>query len=219
MVGTPENPSTQRPWRSLWTSPEKTLEFVLRFQPEEYLHRILIVWGTMMMFVLRLPDWMTARPDPIGVMIQILLAGPILGLTLGYFLAMMIGVAAGWLGRDANKKVIRTAMAWSFPPFILGMLVFLVLYVSLSFTLDPLQRKEIWAFSTPQGWVAVGAALLVALYGVWIRMRGLAYVYSLPLVKSALVWLLGAALCYLPFAGLALVYWFLFYATIVRPGT
>jgi hypothetical protein len=218
MSSNPEDQYNFRPWRSLWTHPEKTLEFVLRYQPETYLHRILIVWGTMMMFVLRLPDWMTARPDPIGVMIQILLVGPIMGITLGYFLAMMIGIAAGWLGRAANKRVIRAAVAWSFPPFILGMVTFLVLYIALSFTLDPVQRAHIWAFSLPQGWVAIGAGLAVAGYGIWIRSRGLSYIFGLPTGKSLLVWALGATMTYLPFIGLVVVYWFLFFAAVVRPG-
>jgi hypothetical protein len=206
------------PWRNLWTRPEKTLEFVLRYQPEEYLHRILIVWGTMMMFALRIPDWMTARPDPIGVMIQILLVGPIMGITLGYFLAMMIGISAGWLGRAANKRVIRAGVAWSFPPFILGLLVFLILYIGLSFTLPATQRTHIWAFNTWQGLLPVGIATAVALYGVWIRARGLSYIFGLPLGKSFLVWVIGAALCYLPFMALVIVYWLMFYATVVRPG-
>lgn len=214
----PEDPLEFSPWRNLWTRPEKTLEYVLRYQPEEYLHRILIVWGTMMMFTLRIPDWMTARPDPIGVMIQILLVGPIMGITLGYFLSMMIGITAGWLGRAANKKVIRAGIAWSFPPFILGMLVFLVLYIGLSFTLDPAQRLQIWAFSTVQGWLAIGVAGAVALYGVWVRMRGLAYIFGLSPAKSFLVWAGGAALSYLPFVAFVIVYYFLFYAAILRPG-
>jgi hypothetical protein len=213
----PEDNSTFSPWRNLWSRPEKTLEHVLRYQPEEYLHRILIVWGTMMMFVLRIPDWMTARPDPIGVMIQVLLVGPIMGITLGYFLSMMMGNVAGWLGRAANKKVIRAGIAWSTPPFILGMLVFLVFYVALSFTLDPAQRVHIWAFSTWQGWLAVGAGIAVALYGVWIRARSLAYIFGLPAGKSVLVWVGGAVLCYLPFVGLVVVYYFLFFATLSRP--
>lgn len=207
------------PWRLIWAQPERALEFVLRYQPEEYLHRLYMAWGVATMLVLRLPDWMTARPDPIGVMIQILLVAPVMGITLGYFLSTMLSTAAQWLGAEANKKVVRAVVAWTHIPFLLALGTFLIIYIALSFTLPPAVRHTIWVTNTPQGWIAISTAILIALYGVWIRVRSLAYIYGLPLSKALLVWGLGALMCYGPVALMSIVYWFLYYATIIRPGT
>lgn len=211
-------PVVLNPWTLIWTNPEKALDFVFRYQREEFLHRLFMAYGFFFMLMVRLPDWMTAKPDPIGVMIQMFLVAPVIGITLGYVQASMLGQAYAWFGVPVDRKLIRPLVAWTSLPFMLAIVVFLATYVALSFRLEPITRGSIWIFSDREGWMSLAAGGVVALYAIWIRVRAISLLFTVGKFKAVLLWLASFLMTFIPFALVVYMFFSIFYATVVGPG-
>jgi|GEM_PF-3537588 hypothetical protein len=206
------------PWVSIWTQPRIALDYVLRHQREEYLHRLLMAHGIFFMLLVRVPDWLTSQPDPVGVMIQLFLVGPVLGITLGYVQAALLGWAYSWGGMTVDAKLIRPLVAWTGMPFMLSIVCFLVAYAALHFSLPQEFQFEIWLGRHPSGRLAIAAGLLPALYAIWIRARAISLLFSVGMVKALALWLVGFLATYVPFFLMVFLYFSIFYVTIIGPG-
>jgi hypothetical protein len=172
-------------------------------------------YGFMLMLVLRLPDWLTVKPDPVGLMIQMLLVGPLMGVTLGYVHASVMGWVGIWFDEPVDKRLVRPLIAWTNLPSMLALFVYAATYALFKFQLDPAERGAIWAFSRIEGMVALGLASVVCLYAVWVRVRGIGLLFGISGPKATAMWFLSFIMTFLPFAAIVTMFFLVFYGAVI----
>ena len=217
--GAGQKPKRVNPWKTIWGKPEVALDYVLRFRREEFLHRLYMGYGFVLMLALRLPDWLQGRPHIVGLMIQMLLIGPLLGLFIGYLQANMLGLASKWLGDPVEQKLIRPLIAWTNLPFALAAGLFILLCLIVNAMAGPGQPTSgMPQFQGANAILLLVPTLLLSAYAVWIRNRAIQLLFSADGARALLLWFLSSVLTYLPILAIALLYFTIFYATIARPG-
>ncbi|MEM0998706.1 MAG: hypothetical protein AAGN35_16730 [Bacteroidota bacterium] len=192
-------PPATNPWWHIWARTGAALDYVFHHQREHFIHRHFIILGAMFILGLNMPGWLAVKPDPIGVMIQLLILAPISGVVAGYIyaaLARNLGVKLG--GQEVDKTIMRAAIAWTNYPAAVAWLAFVVCYAGLhEFQAEDVQRR-VWLMDDLIGYVPVVVLGVFMVAALIIRLRALAYTLNVSLANAAVIWLLTILLMYVP---------------------
>ena len=205
------------PLFSIWLQTRKALVSAWKYIPEEYIHRLFIFTGLMFMLALRVPDWLVVTPNPIGVMIQVLLVGPVGGIVAGYLYSAILRVVGKWLGQSVPSIFAKCAVAWSDLSFGLAWAVFVLVCFLLNGHQSALYPKEIWIFRDMLGWLPLIAASPLLLWGIVIRIRSIGVLFGFSAGRSVATWLLTVLLAYVPAAAMIVTYGILYFVTASGP--
>ncbi|MFM2375941.1 MAG: hypothetical protein RLZZ165_1038 [Bacteroidota bacterium] len=201
------------PWLAIWFQTRKALLFAWRHIPEEYVHRLYMASGLVFMLGVRIPDWLFVTPNPVGVMIQVLLVGPVGGIVAGYLYSACLRMVGKWFGRDVPSIFTKCTVAWSQLPFAAFWAAFLATY----FLLDPYQSSlhpdGIWLFQGTLGWLPVLLPAPLLIWAVAIRIRSIGLLLGFHAGRAFLIWLMTVGIAYVPALAAIYTYLTLFYAT------
>lgn len=202
------------PWFNIWNRTGASLYHVFNYQMEFFIHRHFMLLGVMFMLAVRLPDWLSSPPHPIGVLIQILIFAPIGGIVAGYIFASLSRNLGDRMGGKTSHNAMRAAIAWTNYPVAAAWFVFWVSYVIVhQFQPEPLQNT-IWLFEGFLGWLPVILAAPVMAWALLIRLRAVAYTTQKTMVQAALVWLATLLLLYIPSIVIGGAYYTIFRTTV-----
>jgi hypothetical protein len=205
------------PLLSIWLQTRTALVSAWKYIPEEYIHRLFIFTGLMFMLALRVPDWSVVTPNPIGVMIQVLLVGPVGGIMAGYLYSAILRLVGKWLGQSVPSVFAKCAVAWSNLPFAMAWAVFVLVCLMLNGQASVVHPKEIWLFRDFMGWLPLIAASPLLVWGILIRIRSISVLFGFSIPRSIAAWLLTVLLAYVPAAGLIVTYGILYFVTASGP--
>lgn len=185
------------PWTTILSKPERALDHLWRFKPEDNVHRLFILAGLVVGLALRLPDWMHQPIHPIGVMVQILLMAPLGGILFGYLFSAIIKRLSGYQDAKAGQ-LSKVLVAWTHLPFMIAWIVGLCSYVLIEAAGLANSEKGIWITQGAIGWVPIALFGLIWIWAVTIRVRGIAALFEKSKGKAFLIWLLASILAYVP---------------------
>jgi hypothetical protein len=216
---TSKEPAVQRvnPFTTIWLQTAKALVSAWKYIPEEYIHRLFIFTGLMFMLALRVPDWMVIPPNPIGVMIQVLLVGPVGGIVAGYLYSAILRMVGKWLGQSVPSIYSKCAVAWSDLPFAFAWLVFILVCFALNGTQSLLHPKQIWLFRDLMGWLPLVLASPLIIWGMVIRVKAISVLFGFSTARAVATWLLTVLFAYVPAAALIVTYGILYFVTASGP--
>lgn len=189
-------------WTGIFSRTEETLGYVLKYQPEEFIHRHYILVGLMLTLGLRLPDWLATSAHPIGVMIQLLLAGPIMGMVLGYIFSAVVRNVGRWMGwvkkgEAVDSKRMRAIIAWSSLPFTVAYTGFWVSYLAV-WLLRPEGMKLFILMDGISGWIPLIVFIPLYAYALYLRWKSIAWFFQAKTGPTVLGWLVSFVLTYGP---------------------
>lgn len=186
------------PWTGILSKPERSLDYLWRNQPEDNVHRLLILTGVVVGLALRIPDWMYAPIHPIGVMVQILLFAPLGGVLFGYLLAAVLKRLSGYGQAAKAGQLSKVLVAWTQIPFMIAWIVGLSSYILLEAAGLAHSKDGIWLGKGTIGWIPILLFGLIWIWAVSIRIRGIAALFEKSKGKASLIWLIGTVLTYVP---------------------
>jgi hypothetical protein len=201
------------PWLAIWGDTRRALRHAWAHIPEEYIHRHYMLAGLFFMLAIRLPDWLAITPNPIGVMIQVLLVGPVGGIMAGYFFSATLRMAGKWMGKDIPDKYVKCMVAWTQLPFACAWALFVTAYCILNAWQSAQFPGEMWVFRDFMGYVPALVALPVFIWGIVIRVRAIHVMLGLGMGRSAVAWLVTFMIAYLPVTGFIMVFGIIYYVT------
>ena len=202
------------PWLHIWNRTGASLYHVFNYQMEFFIHRHFMLLGVMFMLAMRLPDWLSAPPNPIGVLIQLLIFAPIGGIVAGYIYASVARNIGDRKGSKTDHKAMRAAIAWSNYPVAVAWFVFWLAYVIIHQFQPPEVQKTIWLFKGLAGWLPVLLAAPVMALALVVRLRAVAYTLRKSLSQAIFTWLLTLLLMYIPSIVIGSAYYTIFRTTV-----
>ncbi len=211
--GEPAKAKHLNPWLGIWLNTRETLLYAWQHLLEEYIHRHFIVLGVLFMLAIRLPEWSVTDPHPIGVLVQILLFGPMGGIAAGYVFSALVRTTGGWMGKHVPSPHTKCMVAWSDLPFMLFWVVFLVCFVLVNRTLPTPKPGHLWLFQSFAGWLPVLVSAPFYVFAVIVRIRSIMVMLGLKASKAALVWLVSTVISYVPAGGMTYVFLILYFVT------
>ncbi|HEX2898701.1 MAG TPA: hypothetical protein VHS96_03170 [Bacteroidia bacterium] len=212
-ASTEEKVQRVNPWLAIWLQTRKALVYAWKYIPEEYIHRNFILVGLLFMLALRVPDWLAITPNPIGVMIQVLLVGPVGGIVAGYLYSAILRMVGKWLGQSVPSVYAKCAVAWSDFPFAMAWAVFILVCYLLNGHQTAVHPDQIWLFRDFLGWLPLIAASPLLVWGIVVRIRAIGVLFGFTPGKASVAWLLTILLAYVPAAGLIVTYGILYFVT------
>lgn len=201
------------PGLAIWFQTRKALRSAWHYIPEEYIHRLFMFTGMVFMLAARLPDWLSVPPNPIGVMVQMLLMGPVGGIAAGYIYSACLRLAGKWFAADVPSIFSKCTVAWSDLPFAAAWIIFLIVYYLLNAHQAPKYGVEIWAFRDFIGWIPLLAASPMLLWGIVIRVRAIKILFGLDALRAVAVWLITVLMAYVPASAATITYMVLYFVT------
>lgn len=212
-AGDAEKVEVVNPLLAIWFHPRKALLYAWQVIPEDYIHRLYMVAGLLFMLAIRVPDWLAITPNPIGVMIQVLLVGPVGGIVVGYLYAACLRMVGNWMGASVPSKYSKCTVAWGQLPFAAFWAMFLLVYGLLDSHQSLLYKDVIWLCRDFLGWIPLMVAAPLLIWGIVIRLRSISILLGFGLPRTVATWLLTILLAYVPGVAFVTVYGTLYFIT------
>jgi hypothetical protein len=218
LIGNPPYPNGHKtpakPWLNIWNRTGASLYHVFNYQMEFFIHRHFMLVGVMFMLAMRLPDWLSTPPHPIGVLIQILIFAPIGGIVAGYILASVSRNIGDKMGGKTAHNAMRAAIAWTNYPVATAWFVFWLSYVIFHQFQPADVQKTIWLFEGTTGWIPVAIAAPVMAWAILIRLRAVAYTLRKTMFQAAFIWVATVLLVSIPAVVIGGAYYTIFRTTV-----
>jgi hypothetical protein len=199
------------PWLGIWVKQRTTLVYVWQQLLEEYIHRLFILLGLAFMLAVRLPDWSSVTPHPIGVMVQILLFAPLGGIMSGYIFAAVLRQVGKWMRRVVPSAHAKCMVAWSNLPLVASLLVFVLVFYLVDRNHAQMKAGHWWLFQGLAGWLPILAAAPVYLWFVVVRIRSIMVLLGIDALRASIAWLTTTLITYVPAAFFIYLYMVLYY--------
>lgn len=196
-------------FRLTLTNPVRVIEYVLANQPEEFIHRHFILGGLGFVLLTRIPDWLATTAHPIGVMIQVLILGPILGIILGYIFSAAMRNLARLTKVEIDKHAMRAITAWTNFPFFLSYIVTLATYL-VAFFARPTTAKQFILMDGVSGWIPLVVGGITFLYALYLRLNTIRVLFKISFPKTVLLWLAAFVITYGPAIIIGITYFALY---------
>lgn len=172
------------------------------------MHRLFMARGSLIFLAWRLPAWLSGQPHPVEVMSLLLLIGPISGIITSYLYASLVKTFGHLMGaKHLNNNLVRITLAWSYLPFILGLITYIFSYLILFSVFENQEGfvGEVYGFH-PLGWLPIILLSCFTLFGIYNLIRAMGATMRLPSGKTALNLLLSQLSLYIPLALAIAVY-------------
>lgn len=201
------------PWRkllgSIWTRPAETARTLFTEWPDLFQHRLMILFGMSALVMLSMPGWLYTGPHPVGLMIKLLVMGPVGGLMIGYIFSAVLRNIVVWQGGRTERSRMRTLVSWGNLPFILGFYAAALSY-ALMWSLRDATNFDGWIlFEGIAGYVPLGVFALFWIWGILNRVAMLQATTGLSRADSLKALLISQAIFYGPMTALLLTYYFI----------
>lgn len=199
------------PWVSIWFSPKKTIAKIAHAQPNYGLWLLSAFAGFLFFINVSQFFFLTGPLGFWGVLLMAILLSPIIGylyLSIGSAIVFFIGKL---MKGKASYKQVRAALAWSYVPLIVNILMWLLLIATfrektfVNFPggemLDPYQVYFVLGFSIVQVVFAIWA-LVIYLHGL-AQVQGYSVIMAIGnVVVATLVGMLIVGMLWLTFLSL-----------------
>lgn len=197
--GQTQQEMTEKPplFRQVLSRPAEAVQWVLNHQPEEFIHRHYMLAGLTFVLATRIPDWLATTAHPIGVMIQVLFMGPIMGILLGYIFSAALRNVARLFDVTADKQAMRAITAWTNFPFALSYLLFLASYLAVYF-LFPHEEGELLLAQNASAAIPIVLGGAGFIYALFLRWKTIHQLFRVSYPKAVVAWLLAFIITYGP---------------------
>ena len=114
------------PWVSMWTRPRTTIQQIVDENPEHYVWVLAALAGIGRVLDRASIRNMGDRVEFPLILLLALVAGPIGGLVSLYIGSALIRWTGNWMSGKASSGEVRTAVAWSSLPMVVGLLLWVL---------------------------------------------------------------------------------------------
>lgn len=182
-------------FRMALSKPVEVINYVLGHQPEEFIHRHFIFVGIAFVLLTRIPDWLATTAHPIGVMIQVLLVGPVMGIMLGYIYAAATRNLAKLFDVLVDKQAMRAIVAWTNFPFGVAYLLSLAAYLGAYFA-RPATAKQFILADGITGWIPIVVFGIAFSYALFLRWHTIKTLFRISYFQAVLIWVAAFVITY-----------------------
>lgn len=175
------------PWLSMWSQPRPTIRAIVYSKPSYGTFWLSTIYALQSLFFFA--NWASfgLKASFESIFLISLLSAPILGLIWLYTFGAFFYLAARLLGGEAPYSHVRSAMAWSHIPSLIGLVLWFVLLSDQSDTTFVLAPGE-----TATLFIAF-ISLVVMIWVTVLIIRSFSEIQGFPIWKSILNLILGVA--------------------------
>lgn len=127
------------PWWTFYTDPYGTYRKIISDYPEAYCVMMALVSGFAMLLQHLFSQGMARQDVPGGLMLQAFVFGPFFGLAVYFLAGWVLRLISSRLGGQADAQAHRYVWAWSFVPYLAGVVI---LWIPL--TIAMVVRARLW---------------------------------------------------------------------------
>lgn len=166
MNDVPEIPTALNPWKSIWTKPRTTVQYLVNTNPEYMVLPLAALSGIVQALGNASNRDMSDSINFIALLLIIAFVGPISSVFSLFIGSGLLSLTGKWMGGVGNSRNIRTAIAWSGIPALclLPMWILMIAWLGEALFYPELLHAKDSALST------IGTlcfALLQIVLGVW----------------------------------------------------
>lgn len=211
-----QNSNTQQlkkvnPWLAIWTRPRQGVRAALAFIGDNYIHRMMIVFGDALLLAVNLPRWLANGAHPVELMLMFLVFGPILGVIGTYILSAVTRFTGKWFGGIAPKPDMLVGHAWAHQATVLACL----LYAGAVFAFYKIAPPPPGGGSSTFLIGSMSVLGVAALYASVIRILVIAEIHMISIFHAIIVYFASQILILTPFIFFFFIYFILFTRSIM----
>ena len=173
-------------FRSIWTKPRLTLDFILRNCPKRYLTTLFVLGGITNALGNRSTDLNSSAFSPMVMIPMAIVVGGLLGWVFYYIYASLLGWTGKWIKGIAGMDQFLTVLAWASIPTIFSLLLVIP---ELFITDGNPGSVDISSMNIstviPYWLIKIGEAVL-AVWSLAIMMKGIALIQNFSIGKAIL---------------------------------
>ncbi|MCW8091414.1 YIP1 family protein [Alteromonas sp. ASW11-130] len=158
--------SSFNPWRSIWFTPRRTIQYIIDTNPEKYV----IVLAALSGFNQALGQSITEDgSESLGLILKLTLAlflGPLIGIIGLYIFAALTSFTGRWLGGASSSLNIRAAIAWSYVPNIASLFLWVPFLLMFGSELANPHSPHVATGMTP-AFAIIILSLVSIVLGIW----------------------------------------------------
>lgn len=192
------------PWLTMWSQPRPTIRAIVYSKPSYGTFWLSTIYALQSLFFFANWASLGLKASFESIFLLCLLSSPILGLIWLYAFGGIFYVAARILGGQAPYAHVRSAMAWSHIPSLIGLVLWFVLLSDQSDTTFVLAPGE-----TATLFIAF-ISLVVVVWVTVLIIRSFAEIQGFPIWKSILNIALGLLIYFILLFVISFVYSYLF---------
>lgn len=197
-----------RPWISILTHPRQTIQKIISYNPNYLLLMLSFIYG--FPWILNLAQ--TASLGRTYPQMQIIIAGLLLAIPIGYIAFSFFSFLYLWLGKLIQGRgtflTIRSAVAWSNIPNAISIAIWIVFMMLFRNSLFNDAAANAPGFSN-YAMVAFIIQLICSIWAFWILLHTLSYVQKFSLWKALLNIVLVFLACFILTFALSFIYLFI----------
>lgn len=197
-----------RPWISILTHPRQTIQKIISYNPNYLLLMLSFIYG--FPWILNLAQ--TASLGRTYPQMQIIIAGLLLAIPIGYIAFSFFSFLYLWLGKLIQGRgtflTIRSAVAWSNIPNAISIAIWIVFMMLFRNSLFNDATANAPGFSN-YAMVAFIIQLICSIWAFWILLHTLSYVQKFSLWKALLNIVLVFLACFILTFALSFIYLFI----------
>lgn len=197
-----------RPWIRILTHPRQTIQKIISYNPNYLLLMFSFIYG--FPWILNLAQ--TASLGRTYPQMQIIIAGLLLAIPIGYIAFSFFSFLYLWLGKLIQGKgtflTIRSAVAWSNIPNAISIAIWIVFMILFRNSLFNDATANAPGFSN-YAMVAFIIQLICSIWAFWILLHTLSYVQKFSLWKALLNIVLVFLACFILTFALSFIYLFI----------
>ena len=175
------NPYEIKPLRTIWFRPRETIQAFTHMQSEKLIGTLAVLYGIMRALEQFSEKSLGDNSSLLSIILMAAILGPIVGILNLYVFAALMSWTGKWFGGKASSGNMRTVLAFSWSPYIVG--VFLLLLIEFS-----VQGAEVFSSSSQRLYTLlqndfIPTDIMVAIYLFSVILFGLAaQIYRLVLL-------------------------------------
>lgn len=182
------------PWLSLWRYPRRTFRHLLDEAPGYNVLTLASLTGIAAALGQASGHGLGSQVALWPLLAICLLLGPLMGLAELWIGSWLLSRIGRWLGGEADSAEMRTVMAWSGLPNVLGLVTWGGMIAELGILVFAPRSPELMqSLAQHKGFVIAAAMqLLLGIWSLWLLCIGVSEAQRLPMLKALLNLLLTA---------------------------
>ena len=156
---------------TIWTKPTRTLAFILKVCPKQYVTALLATSGSVSAVVSNYAK-ISASDHTLLVMIASIILGGLFGWLSGYIYAALLSWTGGWLNGNGTSNQFLTVVAWSSVPSICSLILLIPKFLIPGYGITPFDIHDLFSFTNISYLIVEGISLALTIWTIIILVKG-----------------------------------------------
>ncbi len=192
------------PWKTVWSSPKKTVRSAITFKKTRLLYILVIIAGVLRVLDGAVADNMGDSLPFVTILLISLFGGAVVGVVGWWILAGLMTFIGKWVGGIGSYEEMKVAIAISYIPLAISSLLYLldILFIGKELFMD----SELSLFKS--FWLLFSSTISVvfSIWSLFILIKGIAEVHRFSSWKGLLTFVLPSIILFiLVFALIAVI--------------